>query len=486
MPHSVPRARPLARRARGRIAALLALCLAPAPALAQIDPVARGMAGAAQSTAGRFPLTHTPRIAFACDSWSDFNRNVSAAPTTVMWTSFGYINSLRAHYGKRFYTDPSLEFGIAGQTTSYYLTTEVPQIIAAKPDILIVYCGTNDDNTYPVLTTSVANMQKADAQLSAAGIAVIHVGLVAQGSWNGAKKQWMAEFNRQMWLQSLNPALNVRYVDLNPTMSDYSTGLVVSGLLVGDNVHPSVLGGIAIAAAIEPVLDQLLPAIPDLQQLTDDEAYDPTLNPSGNMLLNGMMTGTAGSALSPAAGAVATDWQCHFSNYSAPTTLTMACSKGTDSSYTNESTQVITIGGTADGDRIRFEAMGTSGALWTMPALAAGAAVYGECKISGTGLTNIASIQLLLVITVNGTTYTYWDGEYQNTGSSPGYSPGALPSTYSALRITPALTLPTGTVTSTRFYLEIQPMTSSTATSGAVTVEQCAVRQAGLGHVAQQ
>ncbi len=437
---------------------------------------AEGMAAAVRSA--MLLRQAMPRIAFMGDSNTDFSRNVSA--TQYQYTTTGYVHWLRRLARGRFYMQPDYVTGLAAMGTAHFATTQAPQVIARspRPNIALVQIGTNDNG---VLTAAqaVANVQAGVQALNAAGILVFLLSIVPQASWNSAKKQWAAEVNRHYWLMAHNPAFHVRFVDLNPAYVDFSSGSPIAAYQYSDGVHDSPAGGLVKAQTILPALEPLLPPTSELLPMTSADAWDATLAPTGNMVTNGMLSGTAGSLFAPtgsgggASGQVATGWT-GGNSATGISDVTCALSKGTHPAYPTLPTQVMTIGGvgnSASGFRI----------LQTLPALptglVAGDVIYAEMDVSWVNAANIRQLWLRLGVNDGTTTTEACDG---GTLVPSGTSALPLPASASGLMRTPPLVIPPN-LASITVRLEGTTLTNGVACSMTVSASRAALRKGRIG-----
>jgi hypothetical protein len=460
--------------------AILAVSLA-VPAFAQSDIIARGI-GVQARTSATVRFKAVPKLCFLGDSNTQFAINNSG--TQLQNTDGTRVNWLAAYMGHRFYYDQSLNFGLASQKTDYWLATEVPAAIAAGCDIVESQIGYNDIATGTItLAQMLVNIKAGTAQLNAAGIAVVHESVFPSSTLNSAKQQTAAAFTRQLWLMSLDKSRNVRFVNLNPTFQDYSSGAALSTYTYNDNIHHAPIGGLVIAKAVAAVLDPLLPPAPEYGFFNANDTYDATLDQGGNIMLNGLMAGTGGSVAfttgNPASGSVATSWIGGFASSTA-TTLVIVLSKGTNAANATIPTQILTMSGTADGNAGKLDQ--TVGSIPT--GIAAGDKLYGECRLSWSNAANIKSLDVRLTIVGATTQEGMALQAYNPAGTVAVVIPAAFTSMSggAATVTTPAVTVP-ASPTSIRMRVEVVPLTNAVTTSVTLTVESCGAFKAGFGPV---
>ncbi|HEX7873048.1 MAG TPA: hypothetical protein VF475_09065 [Sphingobium sp.] len=414
-------------------------------------------------------------VAFSGDSfmssaYGGVSSPASATPTSatgISLTNNSPQNWLRYIFRERFYTDQSLSTAVGGMGLQHLNDVQLPIIQALAPPIDIVNCGTNDFGTVATVLTASQMTALARSYVTAAnkvGTLVIWASVLPQSSWNAAQRQKAAEFNRQLWLMARDSSLKMVFVDLAPTMIDYSTGNVKAAFLAADNVHLLIAGWQAMAQAIQPTLDKYLPPVSaaDLLPIDANDSFDATLAPSGNMHPAGMFAGNSSG--------LATNW--YLAGIAG--TVTATPTKGTDATLTTLPTQIVTLGGTADGNSPRLEFNLTPGTNFTNT-LGAGDRVYAEVDISATGLTAVRAVSIVLQVTSGGITKTYIDGTYANVN---GQATGNLPASFTALLHTPPMVLE-GSVTAVRCYVFYQTA-SSGSLAGAIAHSRLSIRKAGL------
>lgn len=433
------------------------------------DLVAQDMAAAARRRAG-FRLRGLPRVGWLGDSLTQFS--INSAANIIQWTNVGYVNPLRWLLRGRMQTSRGLVIGVAGVKTDHLLATQVPAAIAAGIDIGFVQIGTNDFGTL-TLAQSVANVQAAVTQLNAAGVAVVLIAVAPQNAWAAPIRQSAAEYNRQLYLISLDRARNARFVDINPVFVDYGTGSAISGYLFSDGVHDGPAGSLAKAQRILAAVDDLFPKYAEHLPLSAADAFDPVKAPNGNIGPNAIMAGTGGTSANGGSGTVANNWRLVTT---AASTATAAGSKGTDPTYPTLPTQAITLGGTGDSATIRLSACtvnGTAGVA--IPSgLNAGDLIYAEAELRWTGLAGaIKTVTLRLEGYTAAVTTSSQDGAQFNPGGTTALP---LPPDFAGVYRTDPLAVPAGAI-GLGLILDVVPFTGS-ALSGTITITRVALRKA--------
>jgi hypothetical protein len=435
-------------------------------------PGAQAQVVITQSTAKPVIRT-TPRVCFGGDSLTQFSINNSG--NIRQWSTSSYITPLRWLLRGRMIISQAQVYGVSSTTSAHLLATQVPQIIGGGCDIALIQDGTNDPTNGITAAQTVANLQAAAATLNAQRIWVVFIAIAPQSGWSQAQRQQIAEVNRQLFAMSLDPSRRVRFVDINPVYTDYGTGNALAGYQFSDNVHDSPVGGFVKAQLIATAVDDLVPKLSELLPLGSADAYHATLNPTGNLLTNGILAGTGGNAtFGGATGQAPTNWQIGFES-TGGSTMTIASAKGTLAGNSSIPTSVITFGGTGDARFMRMNAQSVAGTnAVTIPAgVVAGDRLEASCEVAWSGMTNFRYLALRLQASDGTTTWQNWDGGTltpSGTSSLP-----MVPTMPSIIFTTPELVVPTG-MTGLFFFLEAAPVVGA-AVSGTVTVDRCSLRK---------
>lgn len=266
------------------------------------------------------------------------------------WLNWGgYGTWLRRYLGHRIDLPSSRVFGAGGATIAQLRDTYLPLALASDCDIVIVHAGLNSLGVD--VPTMIEQMQSIYTAFLKKGIAVVAIPIrvcgVSQPVEGDALKR-MLRFNR--WITEFaNANRGVVVCDVNPLYLDFATGNAKSGML-RDDVHDSVLGAMTMGRAVADTLAALLPPS-DQSFMHLGDVWDATINPTGNLLTNGLMSGTTGTEQNGATGNTPTGWT---SAISGSTTVTMAMSEEADATYTNLKHSRMTIGGTADSKLVNL------------------------------------------------------------------------------------------------------------------------------------
>jgi hypothetical protein len=329
--------------------------------------------------------------------------------------------------------------------------------------------------------TTVSNVRQSAALLNAAGVTVVLVGPYPGSYFNDATAAKMYELNRQFALIAQDRTLNVRYVNTQNALLDFSSSnnYVLPQYMTVTGTHLNSLGSYTLGAAVYAVMDKLLPpqAFTTLAQGIKD-AFDATNHPTGVLNTTGDFRSASGgnivqqSANNAASGTVPLGWSGGFTG-TASTTETVAFVQVADPDVPMKNLQV-TLGGTADSAVPKVDTTITG----PITGVSAGDKVYASCRVKWANLAGIKEVNVTLSVFSGGTTLDYQAGQAPVT-SPDGTTdvPGPLPSTLSQPLplTTDAVTLPTG-YTNLRLRVLFTPISGS-AMSGTVNLSQCFVRK---------
>lgn len=207
-----------------------------------------------------------------------------------------------------------LNYAIGGDWAADMLN-RVGQVIARKPDAVLLMAGRNDAANSTDPTTALIGILDA---LTAAGIFVLYVDTIASNYTAGAQvNAWIASANYMRATISSRYAGMVDIVDmalpyLNPTGASGS-GLVDANKFA-DNIHPSVVGTWGASAQLgAAALRARFPNAQWQRRVSGADAYNASTNPRGNLIgVRASMTGstgtTSGTGVTTLTGVVPTNW----------------------------------------------------------------------------------------------------------------------------------------------------------------------------------
>lgn len=203
-------------------------------------------------------------------------------------------------------------FGLGGDTTGGMLS-RVPAVLSAdpKPAFCMVHALTNDVATGVPFSTYTANLASIVDQLQAGG--VVPVLMVPQPGRGDSTAILSGYARAHQWVR--NFALSRRGVilvdALDKLVDPAGTTYESLATVMADTRHLNVAGAHEMGKKLWAQLQAAGVASRDLVLKSNVDTYDATNNPTGNLLANGMMTGTAGTTGGGDAwtGSLASSWQ---------------------------------------------------------------------------------------------------------------------------------------------------------------------------------
>ena len=289
----------------------------------------------------------------------------------------------------------SLNFGVSGDKAAETLL-RVDDVIAAAPSFCAVLIGTNDIGTgaggaVTPYASMIASIEAIYDALLGAGICVIAIPILPKSdAAQSTTKQ--AQLNRvNTWIRRycFNSTDKIILADPFESLVDYTltTGVPIGGHANGttamttDGVHPTKRGAWLIGKTIIDALGSRISPIKLIQYNTND-IYDATNNPTGNLLANGLFTGTTGTDGQGASGDFGTGWTAA----STVATGTMVGSK-VNKTLANGQTipqQQIVYAAPAGAS---LETFGLTSATITTGFTAGVDTIYGDIEVSVSGIT---------------------------------------------------------------------------------------------------
>lgn len=411
-------------------------------------------------------LTAAKTIAAIGDSITADAKTTNA--TLRSFVPWGYLTWMRRFLGGRAVIDIDNIFAVGGNTVAQVRSEQLPSALAARTDICIVHCGINSLTGNAANTpTIVADYYAIMDALLANGTSVFMIPIM----WKSATASPAFDANNQKQASAINVALldyarthkGVVVSDINPKMLDFSTGYAQNAFL-RDGLHHNQAGAILCGKAHA---DRLAPLLIDTETLfaAAGDVYDATLNPAGNLLTNGLLTGTAGTEANGATGDTPTGWRGLRS--AGGGTVTLAMSKEASAEYPTLENAVMSIGGTGDGVTCLLDQDVADANIWV------GDTIYAECEVDyefTTGAFRSIGLQVRLRNASNADIGVADDGIMNGTnGSIPEGSMGTM-----TLR-TPTFTVPEGYSTR-RVALQVLTPTSGSC-AATIKVRRMSLRK---------
>jgi len=351
-------------------------------------------------------------------------------------------------------------FGVAGDTTVQVLA-RVGDVVAARPDICVVLCGTNDRaaGTDYSARRSLQTIRSIVAALRGAGILVCLLAEMPRGNatYSSMRLTGQALLNHYATRDGILAMAEPGVAVVNPWTvlqdTDSATpGDVLAGM-TRDGMHQSTPGAYAmsrlVADAIRPWVIEasgraLLPT-------SNTEVWS-AANPAGWINDNPMLTGTGGTKGTGMTGQLADGYSSNIAGGAAG--LAVAASKYIDS-LGREWQQFVVSGtpaGTAAVDLIRQTGL--------QARTAEADQLSAVCEVECIGVTNLRSVKVG-VRSISGTDSFFTDGDEPTDIA-------ALPADYSGILRSQPITLPSG-VTDIQIRLVAYPIASAPV-SGIVRV----------------
>ena len=151
--------------------------------------------------------------------------------------------------------------GISGQTTPQMLVRFRADVIALRPEIVVILAGINDiaENTGPTTLDTIANNLYSMAELAEANhIKVILCSVLPANDFPWNSNQKPAEKIRVLntMIKNYADAKGILYLDYFSSMLDEYNGL--KAIYSGDGVHPNKLGYQIMTSLVEKAINQVL------------------------------------------------------------------------------------------------------------------------------------------------------------------------------------------------------------------------------------
>jgi lysophospholipase L1-like esterase len=156
---------------------------------------------------------------------------------------------------------PYVGRGISGQTTPQMLVRFRQDVIALKPQVVVILGGTNDiaGNTGPSTLEMIEDNLASMTELAKAnGIRVVIVSVLpaADYPWKRGIEPAPKIIALNAWLKQYAASAGAVYLDLHSAMDDGRGGMRPE--LSGDGVHPNAVGYALMAKLTAPAIEQAL------------------------------------------------------------------------------------------------------------------------------------------------------------------------------------------------------------------------------------
>lgn len=267
--------------------------------------------------------------------------------TTKNFTAAGYISWIRNLTKQQVDFPPENVFAAVGYTTSQMISAGYHLSAAAlQASFVFIHAGTND---YGVISTdqTIANLQAMyDAVIIGSSAIVVAIPILPRTS--GVSQRALDRGRINDFIRR-TARTNPRVILANPgaKIADAtdSNGQPLAGYLY-DGLHTNATGGRLVG---QGCVDAITPYIALFDPLFVDPAdlYD-TTNPTGNLITNGLLTGTSGTTgvNGSLSGQVATSWNVNGASASGIGTIAAVCSKVARTDGLPGSWQQVVVSGT--------------------------------------------------------------------------------------------------------------------------------------------
>lgn len=358
------------------------------------------------------------------------NPLLATLSTAQRYSYRGLSGALAAVTMRRIDTRLDLNLGQSAANSTTILT-HLPRVLASDADI--VFCPTSSNDflasaTPANLATFKANWTSYWKQVLAAGKEMWTTPPYAKEQTTKQARDLQLEAS-QWVLSQANCYENFKVFDVNYLWGDSAdaSNSPKSGYAIDTNpkLHPGNLG---MLSSILPIRDYVnarfpLPA-PRMQSVAD--RFHPANNRTGNLLANGLLSGTGGgstSSSSTVTGSIANSMDLHtFAPSGSLASLTCVASKTTTAD--GRPRQTVTLGGSFTGDASTGSFVRLRELAVDVSQFAIGDLVYAECDVEmdAAAIQCLSGFVLLARATVSGTQQQAVDGYATPTDVLPSFA----------------------------------------------------------------
>jgi len=385
----------------------------------------------------------------------------------------GYGTFASAYSGYRVLRVPNTGNCSLNGSTSAIMVNYVSCVLALRPDVVMMEIGGNDAAGSTACATVTATNRQIYKAFMQAGIAVIKYGVYPRGG-GSAFTTAQANLAQCYNLEDKRFAEGVGnngfyFVDLDPLYVSPGGGTTwtINTNCLKDLFHPGTSCASAGGYAGAQIINQLFP--PGRQPIfTNADVYDGTNNPGGNLLPNGILTGSGGSA--PTSGC--TGSTVNNSSLTGNNLIGTTCAGSTQTLADGRGAQIITVGGTGSGSN-GFLSWAMNSA--TPSSVAIGDVLEAECWLNLGANSNIAAVDVQMQ-TIESSTLFVQHGGSVSTLTLPMPSAGYATGTWTPFR-TPRRTMtaiPTVAGINIGFSY-VSPL--ATTVSGTLGITSCSLRK---------
>jgi len=190
--------------------------------------------------------------------------------------------------------------------------SRIPYVLAREPAIVYLQVGTNDINSHETAASVEQHLDQIMKLLRAGHVWVVLSTIWPRATaggvapWPAGDRRWQTRKAVNAWINAQRDRDGVRVVDANPVLTDMAAPSGEEEWRPGyssDGVHPAPPAAHSAAVAIDAVLGDMIASGTTF-------ATDPRI---ANLIPDGTLTGTRGTASSGIVGAVADNWSATLS-----------------------------------------------------------------------------------------------------------------------------------------------------------------------------
>lgn len=270
---------------------------------------------ALQTGSGKFVFVKIRWRNVSADAAQVYSFTNQAAGTLTWCRNFSgdFFGGALAAAGMHHHT--ILNYAIGGDWAADMLN-RVGQVIARKPDAVLMMAGRNDAINGVDPSNSIIGILDA---LTAAGIYVLYADTISSGYTAGA--QVAAWVNSANYLRATIPARYQGMVDMVDMSAPYvlptgsaGTALQNLPLFAQDTIHSSIVGTWGAAAQVgATALKARFPNAQRSRRVSGADAYNASTNPKGNLIgvrasLTGSSGTVSGTGVTTTSGSIPTNW----------------------------------------------------------------------------------------------------------------------------------------------------------------------------------
>lgn len=371
--------------------------------------------------------------------------------------------------GGNFIFPADLNFGVTGDTTAQILA-RVGDVVASRAETVVYFGGTNDRNSNELQTaaTTIGNILATLNALLAAGKKVILCTDAPRG--NATYSVYLLttqqlRYHQQVrrWtIETAGRIPGVTVVDLYPLLNDYTrTDGALPVVNTYDGAHLSPVGAAIAGAAIADALKKVYPNKFYFGDADNANLYNATDNPRGNLINNGVMSGTAGTLDGASTGSLADSWTSTRDTAMNSGSVTSLFAKVARTNPTG-SWQQVTLGGTSGATADPNMEIYTSASNSNF---AEGDIVQAFCEMEiDAGATGLRGVTLRTTKTVNAASETSSALLYRDSANP---FPSGFTGTNRLVMVTRPFTWGAGSTTSARTRIVIS-LVESTAINAVI------------------